>query len=184
MSEHFARPASELRIPRIGTLDVAAAPSGGQGLALNEAGAIPPELLGGGSPWQIDIDPVFAKANTNWSTITIAATVWNNGAVTSTLAQDAERTWDVLLAAGTWTVELLINKANNQGIYSVQFDSVEKGTIDGYDAGSLINQRVSVAGIVVAGSGKVELKLKMATKNGASSNYGSSLIAVQLRRTA
>lgn len=41
MSEHFARPASELAVPRVGTLEVAAAPSGGRGLALNEQGYVP-----------------------------------------------------------------------------------------------------------------------------------------------
>lgn len=39
--EPFARPALELPTPLVGGLEVAAAPSGGQGLALDETGSVP-----------------------------------------------------------------------------------------------------------------------------------------------
>jgi hypothetical protein len=43
--EPFARPSLELSRPLVGGLEVAAAPSGGQGLALDETGRIPSGLL-------------------------------------------------------------------------------------------------------------------------------------------
>lgn len=135
-------------------------------------------------PWTIDVNPTLAKANTNWSTIGIDAAAYGNGQINSTGAQNAERSWDIVLAAGTWTVEILHVTSNNRGIYSVQLDDVEKGTIDGYTAATTYNVRASVASIAVATSAKVTFKLKMATKNAASASFFGSVQTIQWRRTA
>ena len=148
--------------------------------------------LGGGSgisadllPWNIDIVPVFAKANTNWSSLAgiDGSNIMNFGRE-STGAQNAEVTWDVVLAAGTWRVDIVHIKGTDRGIISVQFDSVEKGTIDTYNGSLARNQLGSVTGITVATTAKVELKLKMATKNASSSNYYGTINLITLRRTA
>lgn len=136
-------------------------------------------------PWLIDIDVFGAHGNTNFDSVvgstTNAIHAWwieSNG------TQNAERYWDVVLAAGTWDVMLIYVKGTDRGIYSVQFDGVEKGTVDGYNGSTTYNNRTSVTGITVATSAKIRLKLKMATKNASSSNYYGDIIHVQLRRTA
>lgn len=137
-------------------------------------------------PWLVDVN-VFPTAisQTNWDTILgEAATDLYGWAKSSSGAQNAEICWDVVLAAGTWTVELIHHQAGDRGIYSVQFDTVEQGTIDGYNAVETHNVRSSVSGITVAATAKVRLKLKMATKNASSSSYKGVVHHVQLRRTA
>lgn len=136
-------------------------------------------------PWLVDID-VFSTAvsQTNFDTNNVQALAIHNAFKASSGAQNDEINWDVILAAGTWTVELTYRKASDAGIVSVQFDSVEKGTIDQYNAATSYNNRSTVAAITVATTGKVRLKLKMATKNASSSSYVGYLQHVQLRRTA
>lgn len=137
-------------------------------------------------PWLIDVD-VFptAIAQTNWDTIALpAGSPVFYGNKSSSGAQNAEINWDVVLAAGTWTIELIHHTFTDTGIYTVQLGGVTKGTIDGYSAGDVVNVRSSVTGIVVASSGKVRLKLLMATKNASASSYTGRIQHVQLRRTA
>lgn len=136
-------------------------------------------------PWTIDIDVFMtAKSNVNFNTNTVNVSCLNNGWRNSSNAQNDSIAWDVILAAGTWTFELLHFTGPNRGIYSVQFDSVEKGTIDGYSAGDAYNVRSSVTDIVVSITAKIELKLKMATKNGASDGYFGYINGIRLRKTA
>ena len=136
-------------------------------------------------PWLISID-VFptAKSNVNWNTIVQDGSYLHAGIKQSSAAQNDEITWDVVLGAGTWSVELFYHAVPNAGIFSIQFDSVEKGTIDGYNSVSTPNTRSSVTGIVVPLTKKIEFKLKMATKNPSSSNYVAGLNDVRLIRTA
>lgn len=110
-------------------------------------------------------------------------TAIRNGEIVSSGVQNDEITWDVVLAAGTWTLDLTYYRAPNRGICSVQFDSVEKGTIDLY-GGLQVNTRVQITGIVVATTAKVELKFKMATKNASSTAYYGTLNGLRLIRTA
>lgn len=136
-------------------------------------------------PRTIQIVPFHAKANTNWSSLAgIDGSQLMNGGRESTGAQNAEVTWDVVLAAGTWTVHVIHIKGTDRGIISVQFDSVEKGTIDTYNGSLARNQLGSVAGITVAATALVELKLKMATKNASSSSYYGTINLISLIRTA
>jgi hypothetical protein len=136
------------------------------------------------SPWRIDIVPLTASGHTNFTNIFYAAV---QAAVSrgSTGAQNAEIYWDLLLSAGTWTFSLVHNKNTDQGIYSVQLDAVEVGTIDAYNAGGSTNNNISaVTGIVVASTGVKRVKLKMATKNASSSNYYGTFQFLSLHRTA
>lgn len=136
-------------------------------------------------PWWIDINPFMsAKANVNWSDIISGALGICYGISRSSGAQNDSIAWDVVLAVGTWTIQLLHYASADRGIYSVQFDSVEKGTIDGYRATAEADARNSVTGIVVSASAKIELKLKMATKNASSDGYYGSIKNVRLIRTA
>lgn len=165
----------------------------GQVLTVN-AGATAPEWAAGGGgsfdpdehmPWRIDINPLLGgDANTNWDTISTSASQYGGFALASSAAQNDEISFNVILAAGTWTVRLMHVKGTNRGIYSVQIDDSEEGTIDGYNGSAVNNARDSVAGITVASGGKHELSLKMLTKNASSSAYLGIISLVSLIRTA
>lgn len=136
-------------------------------------------------PWLKDVD-VFEQAigHVNWDTVTIDTGALMNGYKSSTGAQNAEINFDLVLARGTWTIELLHAKTSNVGIYTIQLDGSTVGTIDGYDAGLFKNTLSSITGIAVLVSAKYRLKLLMATKNASASAYYGFLHHVQLRRTA
>jgi hypothetical protein len=136
--------------------------------------------------WLIDID-VFETpgAQTNWSTLHLGGSSYiYSTEINSSGAQNALISWPVVLSAGTWTFSLVHNKDADIGIYSVQLDGVEKGTIDGYAGAPALNTISTITGIVVAASGKATLMLKMATKNASSSSYFGKIQHARLIRTA
>lgn len=151
----------------------------------------PPNLI------DIDVFPT-AVSQTNWDTITLSGSELYGGEKRSTSAQNAEIVWDIVLSAGTWTLELMHSTGSNRGIYTaalsedgVTFTDVgsspylaSASTIDGYNAGGATETRSSLTGITIASTGRYALRLKMATKNASSSNYLGALQHVQLRRTA
>jgi len=97
------------------------------------SGSSVPEL----APRIVNFTLFGAAGNTNWDTLTSSRNSYPYGArFDSTGVQNAARWWYVNLAAGTWDFELLHEIANNRGIYSVQIDDVQVGTIDGYAARS------------------------------------------------
>jgi len=137
------------------------------------------------NPWLIDID-VFTTpgASTNWDTTNAQSDSIYCGNLASDTTQNDEISWPVVLSVGTWTFSLMHTTTTVSGIYSVQFDTVEKGTIDGYSGSTVRNVVSTITSIAVAASGKVTLKLKMATKHASSSAYGGYLQHVRLIRTA
>lgn len=136
-------------------------------------------------PWQVNVD-VFATAISyiNWDNISADTNQLNGFVKLSSGSQNDEINFDLVLAAGTWTFELLHAKAANFGIYSVQINGVEKGTIDGYSGSSINNARSQVTGILIGTTAKVRLKLKMTSKNASSSAYYGYISNVQMTRTA
>lgn len=139
--------------------------------------------------WLIHLDArLGGDAHVNWNTpqafgsgaYPIAGYLYSSG------AQNAEVTFNnVALSAGTWKVLLGLLGDNSSGIVSVQFDGVEKGTVDTYTTAAPFGFVLgSVTGIAVAASARIALKLKMATKNGSSAGYAGRVAAVELRRTA
>ena len=138
-------------------------------------------------PWVIDIDVFMApSANTNFNNKQIGdatQTFYYGGWKYNSGAQNDSITWNIPLAAGTWSVELCYNKVSDAGIISIQFDDVEKGTIDCYIAGWSGNHFTSVSGISLATTGKTSFKLKMTTKNSSSSGYYAYLQHIRLLRT-
>lgn len=129
------------------------------------------------------IEPLSSFSNVNWNSINFTTTYAKEFALESTGAQNAEVTWRVLLQAGTWKFTLMHSKAGNRGIYSVQIDGVEGGTIDGF-AAAAANALDTITGISVANSGLKTLKLKMATKNASSSSFFGVIIGILMIRTA
>lgn len=136
-------------------------------------------------PWTIYIN-VFhtAKSHVNWNTFFTTVSQIFSGFMMSSNAQNDEITFDVVLHAGTWEIELFYIKSSDAGIFSVQLDSVEKGTIDSYAAAPAYNQRSSITGIVISTTAEHELKLKMATKHASSSAYYGYITSIRFLRTA
>lgn len=134
--------------------------------------------------WWVDIDPLLGGvANTNWNTQTFVSGNLFGGFLNSSAAQNAEVSWPVVLAAGTWTCRVTYHRSTDGGIFSIQLDGSEVGTVDSYGVDAY-NQIADVTGISVAASGKKTFKLKMATKNAASSAYRGGVQHVTWIRTA
>lgn len=137
-------------------------------------------------PWNIVIPALgqVADAATNWSTFQIDTAQNGNGYLQSTGAQNAEVNFDVMLAAGTWTINLIVFKAGDSGIYTVQLDGSSVGTLDGWQSPGVRKQILTLAGVAVATTAKKRLKLLMATKNASSSGYFGYVSFIHLQRTA
>lgn len=139
---------------------------------------------GGFTPTFMYIDPHMSPtAQTNWTTLQINTGATYNCAKESSGAQNDEISWTMEMPSGTYTFELMHIKASNRGIYSVQLDAVEQGTIDGYDAAGAVDTISTVTSIAVSG-GSHTWKLKMATKNASASNYYGSVQMIKLLKTA
>jgi len=168
------------------------------GLHLKDSSGTVTDIAGGGGgtvnddlPWSVEINPLGAVATqTNWATIVstyTAGALYQGWARESTGAQNAEVGWDVVLAAGTWTFDIFTAKQTNFGIVTVSIDASSVGTIDLYNNPNqtfLTVGVLSITGISVATAGKKRLLLKMATKNGSSSNYYCDVSWVRMYRTA
>lgn len=138
-----------------------------------------------GLPWKIDINVFTAPAtNTNFSTITQASNFLMGGVRQSSGAQNDEVGWDVVLAAGTWTVEIICTKGTTRGVYNISLDGLSIGTLDSYAASTTDNNVLSITGVTVASTGKKRLLLRMAAKNTSASSYVGTLNLVSLLRTA
>lgn len=123
------------------------------------------------------------KANTNWATRNQSSLELGGGDHESTNAQNNEISTDIWLDDGTYKYAQVHFKDSNRGIYSVQLDAVEQGTIDGYSAGTVLNTYSEITGISITKGLKV-FKLKMATKNGSSSGYIGGVNSCAWIRTA
>ncbi len=178
-------------MPRIGTIKPDDTPVNGElekGISSNWAydeDVTLRALIEAALPWTIFIDVFMTpKSNVNWDSFDLYTGYVHAAGKESSGAQNDKITWDIVLAAGTWTFELMYNKNSDRGIYSVQLDSVEKGTIDGYAEAGVYNVRTSITGIVVATTAKIALKLKMATKNDSATAYYGNITSIKLIRTA
>jgi hypothetical protein len=146
-------------------------------------------VLGGAAapattPWIVELDAQGFSAQTNWNQQLQNYLHMYPGYNQSLGGQDAELGWDVVLGAGTWTIQLVYNKSTNTGIFSVRIDDVEVGTVDSYAAAAAANFISSVTGVVVASTGKKRVSLKMATKHASSSSFIGILQHARLIRTA
>jgi hypothetical protein len=154
-------------------------------MAVRVQGTVSPADMEDVMQLEVSINPHHtSKANTNWDGPTVDTGALHNGYCRSSGAQNAEKTWDVVLPAGTYTVESLFRHLDSRGIAHIYIDSVQQGTIDTYNASNTYNQLGSVTGVVIAADGTYELKIKMATKNGSSSGYYGELSSVKLIRTS
>jgi hypothetical protein len=162
-----------------GTNDYVLTAASGEATGLKWAAA----AGGGVEPWLVDIHVFQSHGNTNWSTITNVTVIIYYFDIESNGTQNATIYWYVGLSGGTWDIGLMHNTGTNRGIYSVQVDDTEVGTVDGYAGVAAKNVISAVTGVAIS-AGKRKIALKMATKNASSSSYYGAITHLQLRRTA
>lgn len=129
-------------------------------------------------------------AATNFSTNTQSNSRHLAGYQLSSGAQNAEVVYRVpqSLAAGTWSLRLVHSTNTSNGIYTIATSPdgstfTDLTTIDGY-AGSAVAAVITDATGLTVPAGTTYLRLKMATKNGSSSNYFGAFSALTGVRTA
>lgn len=153
-------------------------------------------------PWYLEwpgLDPFgnCAVARTGWATVhtasdgsvqlSIGSTAQGGGMQYGGTAQNDSVEWDIVLAAGTWTIQFECVKFSDCGIVTISVDGSDVGTIDTYAAGATYNQIVSLANIVIASTGKKRIKFMIATKNASSSGFvfrGQTRLPIRMMRTA
>lgn len=129
-------------------------------------------------------------ANTNWANQTAPNADYFRCRIGSTGAQNASITFLLPLAIrpGTWAFRLFHSASTNAGIYTLEGSPdgatwAAIGTVDGYNAVANTATASDVAGVTVAYPGWRYLRLTMATKNAASSDYYGLLNALSAART-
>lgn len=139
----------------------------------------------GNEPWHIFV-PGFQPPDTNtgFTTIGQSSSYFLASYRLSSGSQNDEVGWDLVVAAGTWELQLLHGIDGTRGIYTISVDGVDKGTIDGYNAATNNAGRTVLTGITAAETKKQRVKFKMATKNASSPNYYGVISGFSLHRTA
>lgn len=124
-----------------------------------------------------------AVAATNFAAVAFQSARYLGMFRLSTGAQNATMTMVCSVpSAGTWTLTMYHNAAADRGIYTVNIDGVDVGTVDGYATGG--TQTVSAITGLALTAGKHTIKLTMATKNASSSGYTGDWSAIGFTRTA
>lgn len=152
---------------------------------------------GGGTTPKLVSAPLFvgSSSNTNWDTVfcntAVESELITNGMLTSSGVQNDEVTFEVLLAAGTWTLSLMHWADGNRGRYEVFFDAATPTSlsgsadyIEGYSGSDTPNTRNSITGIVIPTTAVYTLKFKMASKHGSASAYYGCIQEFALKQTA
>lgn len=107
-------------------------------------------------------------------------------------SQNDEAVFKVLLAAGTWRLDITHYVRTARGIYTFALSTdgssyTDIGTVDGYAASPTTGTGTftvsSITGITVATSGLWFFRFKMATKNASSAGYSAWLKSAGLTRT-
>lgn len=137
-------------------------------------------------PWRGEISAV-APPTTSDSAVTVGSDVGGltQAYVFAGYAAGSYMTWDLVLAAGTYTFDFLMVKADSAGIMTFQIDGVDIGsTWDGYAAAPAANNFVTFASTAIASTGKHTLKIKCDTKNASSGYYRAMFQGLFWQRTA
>ena len=145
------------------------------------------DVVSGFLPWIVDLNVFMEPSGQNhWVGLSAQAGLFMGGTKYSVGNSDDSDyiQWDVILAAGTWTLQTMSQNQSNKGIITAKLDGTTIGTIDTYAASSTPNALGSITGITVASSGKHTLQFRNTTKNASSSGYVIALQHVRLIRTA
>lgn len=127
---------------------------------------------------------VIPTAATGSTTLSYQANSMYNAQIQGGVAQNNYIEWTVAVAAGTYTMRVLIMKNINSGIITIAIDGgSDLGTsIDGYNASLTTNNATDFTGIALT-AGLHTVRFKAASKNGSSSNYAMNIQGFSLTRT-
>lgn len=138
----------------------------------------------GGDQIVIPMHNYTAIISGTWVFDTTTDYLYNCRGYNSSRVQNEELHYKCFLPAGTYTFRLLHTTYSNQGIVTLSVDGSDEGTIDTYSAG-VVNGVVSDVTSIVVASGKwLDVKMKMATKNGSASAYGLIFYHMSFIKTA
>lgn len=147
-------------------------------------GDVPQALIDALMPWRLLIAHIQTPdASSAFATVATGSNFYLNG-VRGGAVQNSYVEYNLPLAAGTWDATIYGATANSYGIGTLSIDGTDVGTADFYSAATVNATSKTIAGITVAATGKKAVRLRMATKNGSSSNYDLYWSAIGLRRTA
>jgi hypothetical protein len=138
------------------------------------------------TPWDFYI---FAAGTPAFSIGTWAytqdATTFFSGyrASTSTVVDDSQIQWDVILGEGDWVIEYLGYVAPTYGIWEVSLDGIPVVQIDLYNVGIIPLGQLSTT-FTVSDSTKKRLGFKAVGLNSSSTGYDCGLAALHFTRTA
>jgi hypothetical protein len=155
-------------------------PAGPQGATGAQGPAGPPQ-------WNVQIDPILPPASqSNFDTLYFSGSAYNGGyrSGPGNGVRDQSASWKVVLAAGTYSLDLIYVAWNDAGVMTWSLDDNAIGTVDGYSAGGQYNSQATVGNIVVAEAGVKTLTVKVSSKADASQGFNAYLQAIQLRRTS
>lgn len=146
----------------------------------------PTEFAPGAGEGQIFIDLLFqdTTASGTWSWSIDPGSYSHGHLLNTSHASGDYATFQVFLAAGTYTLKLLHPVNTNYGIAKFLINSVEVAAFDQYAAVPAYNLIKTQQGIVIATSGLKTLKLLVDSKNASSSNYYILFGRIVLFRTA
>jgi hypothetical protein len=161
--------------------------SGYHGLSLIRTGGSPSNPGGLDTPgytWQLL--PWLGQKTLVGSFVNVQNSAYLGGGrfTSNSAAQNDSAAWDVWLDAGTYKFAILHWTFTDGGIFSIQLDGVQQGTIDAYSAGSTFNIYSEVTGIVVSAVYTPRsFMLKMTSKNASSTGYWMRLQSMSWVRT-
>jgi len=152
------------------------------GALLKPSNSVDMSLLGDGSVTIVPFKPVAVVQGT-WTSGVTAVHLLSHQFVNSTMDDLDECNFKVMLAQGTYTLQVPAYAAGNRGIKKIYLDAVLIATFDSY-AG--VNAVVihEQTGIVVSAGKLYTLTLKIDGKNAASSDYEGNVSAFNFIKTA
>jgi hypothetical protein len=138
-------------------------------------------------PWRIDVNVLLPRDLTvgTWLTQQANTLLMAGWIANSPAAQNDEVGWDLIIAKGTWNLSFIAATTVASAIASVRIDDVGVGTADLYASPTVLNVTKTIAGVVVASTGKKRVSLKAATRNALNTTgWTMAVSALGLRRTA
>ena len=91
-------------------------------------------------------------------------------------------TWEVLLDAGTWALDVIYGASSDRAIFDFLIDGSSIGTVDAYAATLTRNVAAAITGITLA-AGHHVLRIAANGKNAASADYFLTPFTLTLTRT-
>jgi hypothetical protein len=155
-------------------------PAGPQGATGAQGPAGPPQ-------WNVQIDPILPPASqSNFDTLYFSGSAYNGGyrSGPGNGVQDQSASWKVVLAAGTFSLDLIYVAWSDGGVMTWSLDDNAIGNVDGFSGGGQYNSQATLENIVVAEAGVKTLTVKVSSKADASQGFNAYLQAIQLRRTS